>query len=121
MKQFRMENQQPTTAVAIDGQLNIQERAFIFDTIITAEVKTRVALEVGTRLGGGSPLHILRALEKNGEGHLYGIEVDRSTYERMIANIRAALPEASGRFIPLFGLSGRLTLGPNVGKLDNPA
>jgi len=29
---------------------------------------------LGTWLGGGSTLHILRALEQNGVGHLYGIE-----------------------------------------------
>lgn len=100
-----MENQSPETAPAIEGQLNARERAFIFDTIVNAPVKTQVALEVGTWLGGGSTLHILRALEKNGQGHLYGIEADRSIYERMVANIRKAAPEAAKRFTPLFGLS----------------
>jgi predicted O-methyltransferase YrrM len=100
-----MENHSPEPASAIEGQLNARERAFIFDTIVNAPVKTQVALEVGTWLGGGSTLHILRALEKNGRGHLYGIEADRSVYERMVAGIRAAAPEAAKRFTPLFGMS----------------
>ncbi|HEV2328290.1 MAG TPA: class I SAM-dependent methyltransferase [Verrucomicrobiae bacterium] len=100
-----MDNRPPESSATIEGQLNARERAFIFDTIANAPVKTRVALEVGTWLGGGSTLHILRALEKNGMGHLYGIEADRSIYERMIANIRGAAPEAAGRFTPLFGMS----------------
>jgi predicted O-methyltransferase YrrM len=62
-------------------------------------------LEVGTWLGGGSTLHILRALEKNGCGHLWGIEADRSIYERMLANLRAGAPETVHRFTPLFGFS----------------
>lgn len=100
-----MENPPLKARTAIEGQLNERERAFIFDTIVNAPVKTRLALEVGTFLGGGSTLHILRALEKNGDGHLYGIEADRSIYERMIVNIRAAAPESAGRFTPLFGIS----------------
>ena len=62
-------------------------------------------MEVGTWLGGGSTVHILRALENNNVGHLWGIEADRSIYERMIANISAAAPTASKRFSPLFGSS----------------
>ncbi len=89
----------------IEGQLNPEERAFITNAILNAPVKPRVALEVGTWLGGGSTLHILRALERNGTGHLYGIEADSSIYERMVANIRKAAPEAAGRFTPIFGFS----------------
>jgi predicted O-methyltransferase YrrM len=89
----------------IEGQLNPEERAFITNAILNAPVKPRVALEVGTWLGGGSTLHILRALEKNGTGHLYGIEADSSIYERMVANIRKAAPEAAARFTPIFGFS----------------
>src|SRR5215469_18767745 len=100
-----METRPPKTSAAIDGQLNARERAFIFDTIVNAPVKTRVALEVGTWLGGGSTLHILRALERNGTGHLWGIEVDRSIYERMLANIHAAASQEAKRFTPLFGFS----------------
>jgi predicted O-methyltransferase YrrM len=93
------------TNISIEGQLNAQERSFITNAILNAPVKPRVTLEVGTWLGGGSTLHILRALEKNGQGHLYGIEANSSIYERMVANIRQAAPEAAGRFTPLFGFS----------------
>jgi predicted O-methyltransferase YrrM len=89
----------------IAGQLNDAERALLTDALTHAAKKPEVVLEVGTWLGGGSTLHILRALEKNGTGHLWGVEADRSIYERMIANIRAAAPEASARFTPLFGFS----------------
>lgn len=89
----------------IEGQLNPEERAFITNAILNAPVKPRVAVEVGTWLGGGSTLHILRALERNGVGHFYGVEADSSIYERMIANIRKAAPEAAARFTPLFGVS----------------
>jgi hypothetical protein len=44
-------------------------------------------------------------LEQNGAGHLWGIEVDRSIYERMLATIRAAAPKETERFTPLFGFS----------------
>jgi len=91
--------------MAIEGQLNADERRLITEAITGAALKPQVAIEVGTWLGGGSTLHILRALEQNGAGHLWGIEVDRSIYERMIANIREAAPEESRRFSPLFGFS----------------
>jgi predicted O-methyltransferase YrrM len=93
------------SADIIEGQLNPEERALITNSILNAAVKPRVALEVGTWLGGGSTLHTLRALEHNGVGHLYGIEADSSIYERMVANIRKAAPEAAARFTPVFGLS----------------
>src|SRR3984957_10812920 len=93
---------QMETSGVIEGQLNPQERAFITNAILNAPTKPRVTLEVGTWLGGGSTLHILRALEKNGQGHLYGIEADPSIYERMVANIRKGAPEAAQRFTPLF-------------------
>lgn len=89
----------------IEGQLNPAERRLITDAICTAAKKPVIAVEVGTWLGGGSTLHILRALEQNGVGQLWGIEVDRSIYERMVANIRAADPEAAQRFSPIFGFS----------------
>lgn len=50
-------------------------------------------------------MHILKALHQNGTGHLWGIEFDRSIYDRMVANIRSAIPEAADRFSPLFGNS----------------
>jgi hypothetical protein len=91
--------------MAIEGQLNEAERQRITQAITTAPKKPLVAIEVGTWLGGGSTLHTLRALEQNGVGHLWGIEADRSIYERMLANIRAAAPVAAQRFTPLFGFS----------------
>jgi predicted O-methyltransferase YrrM len=89
----------------IEGQLNDAERSLLTQGIITAPAKPKVVVEVGTWLGGGSTIHILRALEENEEGHLWGIEVDRSIYERMIANIQAAAPGCMARFTPLFGRS----------------
>ncbi len=93
------------TREQIEGQLNSAEREFITSCVLAAPVKPSVALEVGTWLGGGSTLHILRALDKNGVGHLYGIEADASIYERMVANIRKVAPDAAKRFTPIFGFS----------------
>ena len=87
------------------GQLNVREAELLSNAITNAKTKPGVVLEVGTWLGGGSTLHILRALESNNAGHLWGIEADRSIYEQMIANIRRAAPTASTRFTPLFGRS----------------
>lgn len=92
----------------IDGQLSAGERQLLTNAILNAPRKPRVVLEVGTWLGGGSTLHILRALHQNGEGHLWGVEADPSIYERMIANIHHAAPEAVSRFTPLFGPSQRV-------------
>jgi len=94
-----------TPMISIEGQMNEAERTLLIEAILGSAVKPKVVLEVGTWLGGGSTLHILRALEKNGEGHLWGIEVNHSIYERMLKNIHAAAPEASRRFTPLFGFS----------------
>ena len=92
-------------ATQIEGQLNEAERRLLTEAITRASPKPQTVIEVGTWLGGGSTLHILRALQENGSGHLWGIEADKSIYERMLANIRAAVPEACGRFTPLFGFS----------------
>jgi predicted O-methyltransferase YrrM len=89
----------------IEGQLNAEERAFITKAILEAPVKPQVTVEIGTWLGGGSTLHILRALQANGTGHLWGVEAAKDIYEKMIANIRAGAPEAVDRFTPLFGFS----------------
>lgn len=91
--------------IAIQGQLNERERQLLVEAITQAEPKPETVIEVGTWLGGGSTLHILRALEKNGKGHLWGIEADRSIYDRMLANIRESAPLESQRFSPLFGFS----------------
>jgi hypothetical protein len=91
--------------MAIEGQLNEAERRLITEAITGAAKKPLVAIEVGTWLGGGSTLHILCALEQNGIGHLWGIEADRSIYERMLAGIRTAAPMEANRFTPQFGFS----------------
>jgi predicted O-methyltransferase YrrM len=93
------------SSVEISGQLNSEERRIITAAVLEAEQKPKIVLEVGTWLGGGSTLHLLRALEKNGTGRLWGVEADRSIYEEMLKNIRAAAPEALHRFTPLFGFS----------------
>jgi predicted O-methyltransferase YrrM len=89
----------------IAGQLNAEERRLLTEAVLNVSRKPEVILEVGTWLGGGSTLYFLRALEKNGQGHLWGIEADQSIYERMLENIRRAAPEAVDRFTPLFGFS----------------
>jgi predicted O-methyltransferase YrrM len=89
----------------IAGQLNPVERRLLTEALCQAEIKPQVVIEVGTWLGGGSTLHILEALDRNGTGHLWGIEADRSIYELMLANIQSAAPLASKRFTPLFGFS----------------
>jgi predicted O-methyltransferase YrrM len=90
---------------AIPGQMSDGERQLLTTAILNAPQKPEVVLEAGTWLGGGSTLHILRALQQNGNGHLWGIEIDQGIYTQMIANIRAALPEATDRFTPIFGRS----------------
>jgi predicted O-methyltransferase YrrM len=89
----------------IEGQLNEAERRLLTEAITQASAKPKTLVEVGTWLGGGSTLHILRALEINGVGHLWGIEANRSIYEKMVAGIHSAEPTASARFTPLFGFS----------------
>jgi predicted O-methyltransferase YrrM len=89
----------------IEGQLIPVERQLLTDAILTPPSPPQILLEVGTWLGGGSTLHILRALHQRGAGHLWGIEADRSIYDRMLSNIRQAVPEAIDRFTPLFGFS----------------
>ena len=89
----------------IEGQLNSDERQLLTDSILKAPKKPEVVVEVGTWLGGGSTVIFLRALHQNGVGHLWGVEADRSIYERMIANLTSLAPDVVGRFTPLFGLS----------------
>ena len=87
----------------MDGQLNEKERGIITERVI--RLKPNHALEVGTWMGGGSTLHILKALEKNGNGHLWGIEASDSIYQKMIANIASAGENLKARFTPIFGFS----------------
>jgi len=89
----------------IEGQLNAREREILTQAVLEESKKPKVVLEVGTWLGGGSTTTFLKALHRNGEGRLWGIEADKSIYDRMIENIRKAAPEALSRFTPLFGFS----------------
>jgi predicted O-methyltransferase YrrM len=89
----------------IAGQLSECERRMLSESILKVAKKPEKVIEVGTWLGGGSTLHILRALETNGNGHLWGVEADRSIYDQMLANINGAAPEVAHRFTPLFGIS----------------
>ena len=65
-----------TSSSDIAGQLNDEERRLLTNAILNAANKPEIVVEVGTWLGGGSTLHILRALERTGVGHLWGIEAD---------------------------------------------
>jgi predicted O-methyltransferase YrrM len=89
----------------IQAQLNPAERGILVDYLLKSESPPSVTVEVGTWLGGGSTLHILRELVRLGNGHLYGIEADASIYQAMVANIRKAIPDGLDRFTPLFGFS----------------
>ena len=112
-----------TLSSEIAGQLNDEERRLLTNAILDAPKKPEVVLEVGTWLGGGSTLHILRALERNRVGHLWGIEADHSIYNEMLENISRAAPEVISRFTPLFGFSYEVIplwlrgLGPDA-KVD---
>ena len=88
--------------------MSSRERELLVNALLSAPKPPRVVLEVGTWLGGGSTLHILRVLERMGQGHLWGVEADRGIYDRMLANLRAAAPEALHRFTPLFGFSQKV-------------
>lgn len=96
------------SSIVIDGQLNAAERSLLAAPLLAAPERDLHVLEVGTWLGGGSTLTFLQALERNGRGQLWGIEADRSIYDRMLANLRAAVPEAVHRFTPLFGFSQKV-------------
>jgi len=96
------------SGASIDGQLNEQERGILTSAVRDAKKKPKVVLEVGTWLGGGSTLHFLRALKENEDGHLWGIEADHQIYEKMIQNIRTAVPNAADRFTPVFGRSQKV-------------
>jgi predicted O-methyltransferase YrrM len=90
----------------MEGQLNQQERTIITEWV--TRLKPKHALEVGTWMGGGSTLHILKALEENGQGHLWGIEASDDIYQKMIANIASAGRDLEARFTPIFGFSQKV-------------
>jgi len=96
------------TPAVIEGQLNAAERGLLRDAILKAPKKPEVVIEVGTWLGGGSTVTFLRALHQNGAGHLWGVEADRTIYDRMMANLTTLAPEVMGRFTPLFGFSDQV-------------
>jgi predicted O-methyltransferase YrrM len=96
------------TICGIEGQLNAAERQLLASAILGAPKKPKIIVEVGTWLGGGSSVHILNALEQNGQGHLWGIEADQAIFDQMIANLRKAAPAALHRFTPLFGFSQKV-------------
>ena len=87
----------------IEGQLNAEERRLLMEAV--ERLKPETVLEVGTYLGGGSTIHLLKALHRCDCGRLWGVEADQSIYEKMIQNIRQAAPDAYGHFEPLFGFS----------------
>ena len=93
----------------IDGQLNATERRLLAAPLLAGAGRELRVLEVGTWLGGGSTLTFLRTLEQDGRGRLWGIEADRGIYDQMLANLRAAVPEAVHRFTPLFGFSQQVS------------
>jgi predicted O-methyltransferase YrrM len=90
----------------MEGQLNQKERSIISNWV--TELKPARTLAVGTWKGGGSTLHILKALESNAKGHLWGIEASQGIYESMVANIRSAGDELVARFTPVFGFSQKV-------------
>jgi predicted O-methyltransferase YrrM len=89
----------------IAGQLNSAERQLLAEAVRSGPSKPKMVLEVGTWLGGGSTVHLLKTLEKIGQGQLWGIEADRGIYEQMMENLRRVVPEALPRFTPLFEFS----------------
>jgi len=95
----------PVSPSEVDGQLNARERDLIGQYLVMGETPPMVAVEVGTWLGGGSTMVILKEFVRAGTGHLWGVEADEGIYERMVANISEALPEGMDYFTPLLGLS----------------
>src|SRR5271154_5211399 len=92
----------------LEGQLNPAERQLLTDAILKPLKKPEIVVEVGTWLGGGSTVTFLRALDQNGAGHLWGVEADRTIYDRMMANLTTLAPEVIDRFTPLFGFSEKV-------------
>ena len=62
------------TRSAPQGQINVKEAELPSNAITNPKTKSEAVLEFGTRLGGRSTVYVLRTLEKNGAGHLWGIE-----------------------------------------------
>jgi hypothetical protein len=98
----------PFMVSLIEGQLNPEERQLLADAILQVAEAPQVVIEVGTWLGGGSTLTFLQSLGKNGTGHLWGVEADHSIYDRMMANLKAHVPDLLHHFTPLFGFSEKV-------------
>lgn len=90
----------------MEGQLNDREKSLIVNWV--EKLQPERALEIGTYVGGGSTIHILHALERNGRGHLWGIEASKPIYEEMVRNITSAGPQLLPRFSPIFGFSQKV-------------
>jgi len=88
----------------LEGQLNSAERNLIFDIVTRLLPEKPVCLEVGTYKGGGSTLHILKALSR-GDGILFGIEASKTIYQEMKASLLFHQPDLCRRFTPLWGFS----------------
>ncbi len=89
----------------MQGQLSNVERKILVEYFLKSDDRPLIAIEVGTWMGGGSTLHLLREIVRGGKGHLWGVEADKSIYDAMINNIGAAIPEGNQFFTPLFGFS----------------
>jgi predicted O-methyltransferase YrrM len=96
---------------SVQGQLSSTEKKILVEYLLKGDKPPQIAIEVGTWLGGGSTLHILRELIRQGEGHLWGIEADKSIYEAMLSNIKSALPNSLSYFTPIFGFSQKVLPG----------
>jgi hypothetical protein len=91
-----------------EGQLVPAEREVLTNAVLESTRKPQVILEIGTWLGGGSTITFLQSLQRKGSGHLWGVEANPDIYERMIANLKQAVPEALDYFTPLFGFSQKV-------------
>ena len=93
-----------SNSAPLEGQLNSAERNLILEAVTSLLPEKPICLEVGTYKGGGSTLHILRALAR-GDGILFGIEASKSIYQEMKASLLFHQPELCRRFVPVCGFS----------------
>jgi hypothetical protein len=90
-----------------EGQLNSVERNLIVEAVTSLLPDKPVCLEVGTYKGGGSTLHILKALAKS-DGILFGIEASQQIFQEMSASLVYHQPELCRRFFPVCGFSQKV-------------
>ena len=93
-----------SNSAPLEGQLNSAERNLILEAVTSLLPEKPICLEVGTYKGGGSTLHILRALAR-GDGILFGIEASKSIYQEMKSSLLLHQPELCRRFVPVCGFS----------------